>query len=77
MPRDHARIQTARSNDEDWRGLSLEAQWTYDAITTSEGLTYAGVIDFRPGRIAALAKNRTANLFIVSLHCLWRAASDS
>lgn len=59
MPRDHARIQTARARDEDWRGITLEAQWAYDAIITQEALSYAGVIDYRPGRIAALAKNAT------------------
>ncbi|MGH6979154.1 MAG: hypothetical protein ACRED4_07670 [Brevundimonas sp.] len=59
MPRDHARIKTARAHDLDWRDLTQEAQWTYDAIVTQEGLSHAGVIDYRPGRIAALAKNGT------------------
>lgn len=60
MARDHARIKTSRQRDPDWRGISVNAQWTYDAITTSEALSYAGVIDYRPGRIAALAKGQTA-----------------
>lgn len=60
MARDHARIKTSRQRDTDWRGLSVNAQWTYDAITTSEALTYVGVIDYRPGKIAALAKGQTA-----------------
>lgn len=60
MARDHARIKTSRQRDTDWRGLSVNAQWTYDAITTSEGLSYVGVVDYRPGRIAALAKGQTA-----------------
>lgn len=60
MPRDHARIQTAIWNDEDWRDVSLEAQWVYTALTSQSALTYAGVIDYRPGRIAALAKGLTS-----------------
>lgn len=60
MARDHARIKTSRQRDPDWRALTLNAQWTYDAITTSEALSYVGVIDYRPGRIAALAKGQTA-----------------
>lgn len=60
MARDHARIKTSRQRDPDWRGLSVNAQWAYDAITTSEGLSYVGVVDYRPGRIAALAKGQTA-----------------
>lgn len=60
MARDHARIKTSRQRDADWRDLAVNAQWTYDAITTSESLSYVGVIDYRPGRIAALAKGQTA-----------------
>jgi len=60
MARDHARIQTAIWRDRDYRGLTMEAQWTYEAIASQEGLSYAGVIDYRPGRIAALAVNMTA-----------------
>lgn len=60
MPRDHARIQTAIWRDGDWRSLPLEAQWVYKALTSQEALSYAGVIDYRPGRIAALATNVTA-----------------
>lgn len=59
MARDHARIQTAIWRDHDWRGLTFEAQWTYQAIASQEGLSYAGIIDYRPGRIAALASNLT------------------
>lgn len=60
MARDHARIKTSRQRDTDWRDLTINAQWTYDAITTSEALSYVGVIDYRPGRIAAVAKGQTA-----------------
>jgi hypothetical protein len=59
MARDHARIKTSRQRDTEWRGVSVNAQWTYDAVVTSEALSYVGVIDYRPGRIAALAKGQT------------------
>lgn len=60
MARDHARIQTARQRDRDWRGLTVDAQWAYDQVLTSEGISYVGVVDYFPGRIAALAKGMTA-----------------
>lgn len=60
MARDHARIQVSRNKDEDWRALPWESQWVYDQILCQEALSYAGVIDYRAGRIAALAKNVTA-----------------
>lgn len=59
MARDHARIQTARQRDLDWRALTVDAQWTYDQVIESESLSYVGVLDYFPGRIAALAKGMT------------------
>jgi hypothetical protein len=60
MARDHARLQTARNRDRDWRLLNVDAQWTYDTVLTQEGISYVGVIDYFPGRIANLAKGMTA-----------------
>lgn len=60
MPRDHSRFKTAAWRDTDWRDLTFEAQWVYKAVLSQEALSYAGIIDFRPGRIAALASNMTA-----------------
>lgn len=60
MPRDHARIQTARQRDREWRDLTVDAQWTYDQVLTAEGISYVGVVDYFPGRLAALAANMTA-----------------
>lgn len=59
MPRDHARILTARQRDRDWRALTVDAQWAYDQALMSEGISYVGVIDYFPGRLAAFAKNMT------------------
>lgn len=55
MARDHARIQTAIWRDPDFRALPMEAQWSYLAVISQEALTYVGVLDFRPKRLAALA----------------------
>lgn len=59
MARDHARIKTARWNEPDWRSLPWESQWIYDTVLTQQKLTYCGILDYLPGRIAALAANLT------------------
>lgn len=59
MARDHARIQTAIWRDPDFRALRLEAQHTYLALASQQALTYAGVIDHRPGRLASLSEGTT------------------
>lgn len=59
MARDHARFKTAIWRDGDWRDLPWEAQWLYEAMATQEALSYAGVLDWRPGRLAALSKGNT------------------
>lgn len=56
MARDHARILTAIWRDPDFRALPLEPQYAYLAIVSQQALTYAGVLDYRPGRLAALSK---------------------
>lgn len=60
MARDHARILTSIWNDDDFRALPVDAQHTYLTAVSHPGLTYAGVLDYRPGRIAALAADGTA-----------------
>lgn len=60
MARDHARLQTARNRDRDWRALTVDAQWAYDTMLTQEGISYVGVLDYFPGRIANVAKGMTA-----------------
>jgi hypothetical protein len=52
-------MQTALWHGEDWRALSTDAQWAYHALCEADALSYAGVIDYRPGRLAALAKDMT------------------
>lgn len=59
MARDHGRIKTAIWRDEDWRDLSVDAQWLYEALITQEALSRCGTIDWRPGRLSSLAKGMT------------------
>lgn len=60
MARDHARILTAIWRDEDFRALPSAAQHVYLTVVSQQELSYAGRLDYRPGRIAALAKDNTA-----------------
>lgn len=57
MPRDHARIQTRIWNDRDFRNLSREAQHMYFTLTSQPSLSYCGVMDWWPGRLASLASD--------------------
>lgn len=59
MARDHARIKTSIWRDEDFRGLSPDAQLLYLTLVSHPALTRVGVLDFRPGRLAALAAGNT------------------
>lgn len=47
-------------SDDDWRALPVGAQHLYMQILTHSTLNYAGVADWRPGRLAALTAGRTA-----------------
>jgi hypothetical protein len=47
-------------NDDDWRQLSMGAQHLYMLMLTHGSLSYAGVCDWRPARLAAVTKDRTA-----------------
>lgn len=53
MARDHARIRLDIWNDDDWRDLTSSGQWLYMFLLTQPSLTFAGVADWRPARIAA------------------------
>lgn len=60
MARDRANIRVDLWADGDWRALSMGAQHLYQLILTHPTLNYAGVADWRPGRLAALTSGRTA-----------------
>lgn len=60
MSRKHANLHTDIWNDPDFRALTAQAQLLYIQMLSSATLTYAGVADWRPKRIALLSKGRTA-----------------
>ena len=59
MARDRANLRIDLWADEDWRKLSMGAQHLYMLILSHSTLNYAGVADWRPGRLAALTSGRT------------------
>lgn len=62
MPRDYGRIRTDMWADDHWRTLTPGAQWLYEYLLTSPTLNHVGVADWRPTRIAALARGLTADM---------------
>jgi hypothetical protein len=52
MARDHARIRLDIWADDDFRALTSSAQWLYFHLTSNETLSFCGVADWRPARIA-------------------------
>lgn len=60
MARDRASIRVDMWGDGDFRRLSVYAQWLYMALLSHPTLSYAGVADWRPGRIAAFSEGGTS-----------------
>lgn len=60
MARDHARIRLDIWADDEFRGLSAIGQWLYLCLLTSPQLSFCGVTDWRPARIAAVTSDLTA-----------------
>lgn len=60
MARDRASIRLDIWTDDDFRDLSLAAQHLYLHLLSSPTLSYAGVADWRPARIAGISKDATA-----------------
>lgn len=61
MARDRANIRIDLWADDDWRKLSVGAQHLYLLLLTHSTLSYAGVADWRAGRLAAVTSGRTAD----------------
>src|SRR5574343_897511 len=59
MARTYAQIKLAIWQDNDFRALSPDAQHLYFVLLTNPTLNQAGVADWRPSRIAALASGWT------------------
>lgn len=60
MARDRASIRVDMWGDGDFRRLSVYAQWLYMALLSHPTLSYAGVADWRPGRLAAFSSTAEA-----------------
>lgn len=60
MPRDHARMRLDMWSDEDYTSLTSSEQWLYERLLMHAGLSYCGVTEWRPGRLAASAVDLSA-----------------
>ena len=70
MPRDHARINLAIWNDDDFLDLPPLAQHLYLVLWTHPDLSYAGVVDWRPARLAQRSHGWTTEDVILAGKCL-------
>lgn len=70
MARDFASVNVAIWADPEWRALPPAAQHLYLLLWTSPGLSYCGVHDWRPGRLAALSNGFTAEHIETVAACL-------
>jgi hypothetical protein len=59
MARDRANINTGIWTDQDWRNLPVAQQHLYLLLTSHPTLSYAGVVDWREARLAAMAVDTT------------------
>lgn len=59
MARDHARVNVSIWGSSQFRSLSPQAQHLYFVLVTSSSLSYVGVADWRPKRLAALSDGWT------------------
>src|SRR5690348_7470470 len=72
MAMDHAQVRRDIWADEDFRELPMRSQWLYLHVITSTTLSYCGVADWRPARIAALTDDltwRDVEVAAVDLEC--------
>lgn len=70
MARDHAQVNVGLWNDPEFRALPPPAQHLYFVLWTDPNLSYCGVVDWRPGRIATKAANWTEASFANAADCL-------
>ena len=59
MARDRANINTNIWTDQDWRDLPIAQQHLYLLLTSHPTLSYAGVVDWREARLAAMTADAT------------------
>ncbi|POH58289.1 hypothetical protein [Arthrobacter glacialis] len=61
MARDRANIRVDMLSNTDYRSLGLAAQHLYKLLLIHPTLNYAGVADWRPGRLAKITRGVTAS----------------
>jgi len=66
MAREHAAIRLDMWGDDNWRKLTVPAQHLYMYLLSSPTLSYAGVADWRPARIAGVSRGATTESVIAS-----------
>lgn len=70
MPRTFSRVNVTIWQDEDWRDLPPAAQHLYLVLWTHPSLSYCGVVDWRPGKLGALAGGWTKDAVERAADCL-------
>lgn len=73
MARDHARIHVAIWADDDFRALPAHAQHVYMTLVSQPRLSYCGVLDYFPSRLAALSGDGTEAKIRAAIKTLERA----
>lgn len=61
MARDRANIRTDMISDDDYRDLTHSEQWLYKLLLIHPSLSYAGVADWRPGKLASTSGDLNAD----------------
>lgn len=74
MARDRASIRIDMWGDDDWRDLSVGAQHLYMLLLSHPTLSYAGVADWKPGRLAAMTHGSSSASVVESAAELERAS---
>jgi hypothetical protein len=68
VARDRASIRLDMWADQDWREVSEGAQHLYMLLLSHPTLSYAGVADWKPGRIAAMTHGKTVDAVLADAH---------
>lgn len=66
MAREFAKLRLSMSNDDDFRALAPHEQHLYVVLMRSMSLSYCGIGDWRPSRIAPLAAGWTVEQVVYS-----------
>lgn len=70
MARDHARIFTAIWSDPDFRAMPVPPQHAFFMLLSQPRLSYCGVMDYLPNRLAKMSAKSTARTITSSIAAL-------